>query len=72
MFIWATDQDTLDNDLLNAVLQPDGLGKFKDKNGVGGSGSDWESVDLEEGCFWSGKYPAVTAEHGTSQLLPAD
>ncbi|KXH60486.1 glycosyl hydrolase family 18 [Colletotrichum salicis] len=54
LFIWAIDQDNLDNDLLNAVLQPDGLGKFKKRNGVGADGSDWKKVDLDGRCFWSG------------------
>ncbi|GJC84621.1 putative chitinase 10 [Colletotrichum liriopes] len=53
LFIWAIDQDTMENDLLNAVLQPEGLGKFKQRNGVGGDGSDWKKVDLDGRCFWS-------------------
>ncbi|KAL2757510.1 glycoside hydrolase family 18 protein [Sodiomyces alcalophilus JCM 7366] len=53
LFIWAIDQDDYDNSMLDAVLQPDGLGKFKKRNGVGGDGQDWTSVDMEGGCYWS-------------------
>lgn len=54
LFIWAIDQDALDNKLLNAVLYPDGLGKFRDQNGAGNDGSQWETQPLTY-CQWSGK-----------------
>ncbi|KLU89887.1 hypothetical protein MAPG_08856 [Magnaporthiopsis poae ATCC 64411] len=43
LFIWAVTQDTHKNDLLNALLQPDGLGKFKDRNGLRSDIDDWKS-----------------------------
>jgi chitinase len=54
LFIWAIDQDTTDNKLLDAVLYPDGLGKFKEQNGAGNDGSQWESQPLTY-CQWSGE-----------------
>jgi hypothetical protein len=39
---------------LDAVLYPDGLGKFKDQNGAGNDGSQWESQPLTY-CQWSGE-----------------
>ncbi len=60
LFIWAIDQDTLDNSLLNAVLQPDGLGKFAKKNGVGNDGQDWQPGSTS-GCDWSGMW--ITSAH---------
>ncbi len=36
------------------MLYPDGLGKFKDQNGAGNDGSEWESQPLTY-CQWSGE-----------------
>ncbi|KAI8944631.1 carbohydrate-binding module family 18 [Xylaria longipes] len=52
LFIWAIDQDTLNSTLLDAVLQPEGLGKFGKHNGVGNDGQDWISGSMI-GCDWS-------------------
>jgi chitinase len=55
LFIWAIDQDTLDNELLDAVLWPDGLGKFSERNGAGNDGNSWDTQPVTY-CHWSGKY----------------
>ncbi len=54
LFIWAVTQDTAQNDLLNAVLQPDGLGKFRKRNGVQ-SGADYWDTTTPDHCVFSGK-----------------
>lgn len=54
LFIWALTQDTDKNDLLDAVLQPDGLGKFKDRNGVHSDVDDWDTKTPDQ-CVFSGK-----------------
>ena len=75
LFIWAIDQDTYENSLLDAVLQPDGLGKFRDVNGAVGDGQDWRTVDLDGSCFWSSKpqpllFPIETlAAHISSRFV---
>lgn len=38
--IWAVDLDDSQNSALNALLQPDGLGKFRKQNGVGSNNLD--------------------------------
>lgn len=43
LFIWAVTQDTAEGTMLNAVLQPDGLGKFKKRNGVQSEVDPWET-----------------------------
>lgn len=35
IFIWGIDLDNKNHDALNAALQPDGIGKFSQRNGVG-------------------------------------
>jgi chitinase len=54
LFIWAVTQDTANNDLLNAALQPDGLGKFRKRNGVHTGADDW-ITGVYDRCFLSGK-----------------
>ena len=39
LFIWAIDLDTLNHTALNAVLYSEGLGVFKDQNGMGTFGT---------------------------------
>ncbi|KAK4118089.1 glycoside hydrolase family 18 protein [Parathielavia appendiculata] len=51
LFIWAVTQDTANNDLLDAVLQPDGLGKFRDRNGVHSGIDDWDTRVLDRCVF---------------------
>ena len=55
LFIWAVTQDTDKNDLLDAVLQPDGLGKFKRRNGVHSDVDDWDTKSPDK-CQFSGKF----------------
>ncbi|KAL8366129.1 hypothetical protein RB595_004752 [Gaeumannomyces hyphopodioides] len=52
LFIWAVTQDTAKNDLLNALLQPDGLGKFKKRNGVRSAVDDWDTKTFDN-CEFS-------------------
>lgn len=54
LFIWAVTQDTAQNDLLNAVLQPDGLGKFKNRNGIHSGADYWDTTTLDY-CIFSGE-----------------
>lgn len=54
MFIWAVTQDTAKHDLLDAFLQPDGLGKFKKRNGVRSAVDDWDTKTFDN-CEFSGK-----------------
>ncbi|KAK4108057.1 glycoside hydrolase family 18 protein [Canariomyces notabilis] len=51
LFIWAVTQDTAGR-LLDAVLQPDGLGKFKERNGVQSEVDPWETR-LGDKCAFS-------------------
>jgi len=53
LFIWAVTQDTAEGTLLDAVLQPDGLGKFRERNGVQTEVDPWETR-LGDQCTFSG------------------
>ncbi|KAH8682064.1 hypothetical protein BX600DRAFT_429956 [Xylariales sp. PMI_506] len=53
LFVWAIDQDDSTHDALNALLYPDGLGKFATQNGIG-SGSDFGSWTLQDGMCYFG------------------
>ena len=52
LFIWAVTQDTAKHDLLDAFLQPDGLGKFKKRNGVRSAVDDWDTKTFDN-CEFS-------------------
>ncbi|KAH7304437.1 hypothetical protein B0I35DRAFT_495191, partial [Stachybotrys elegans] len=52
LFIWAITQDTDKNELLDAVLQPKGLGKFHQRNGVR-SDVDRPDTQSPDSCVWS-------------------
>lgn len=74
LFIWAVTQDTHDNALLDAVLQPDGLGKFKNKNGVH-SAVDKEFGKSPDKCILSdcdGKCAPGLIEIGSVRCDPVD
>jgi hypothetical protein len=54
LFIWAIDEDTDNHDLLNAVLYPDGLGKFAAQNSDGYTdNSNYTTVEISQ-CLWTG------------------
>lgn len=46
--------------MLNAVLSPDGLGKFRRRNGVHSAADDWDTKVLDR-CSFSGKQVVVSA-----------
>ncbi|KAH8895448.1 glycoside hydrolase [Thozetella sp. PMI_491] len=51
LFIWAITQDTTNHTMLNAVLQPEGLGKFKEKNRVHSDIDDWDGKSPDKCVF---------------------
>lgn len=63
LFIWAVDQDDATHDLLNALLWPDGLGKFARQNGISSNGHYNEWSPLTSTCFFSdcAENPTCTA-----------
>jgi chitinase len=54
LFIWAIDLDSLNHDALNAVLYPEGLGAFKDRNGVGTFGTSDYGTAAVTSCALGG------------------
>lgn len=71
LFIWAVDQDTTDNELLDAVLWPDGLGKFTDQNGAGNDGNSWQTQPVTS-CYWSGKQHLFQSQYRVTDHLLTD
>ncbi len=53
LFIWAVTQDSKDWNMLDAVLYPDGLGKFRERNGYHEDvDGDWKSRG-DDNCYLS-------------------
>lgn len=56
IFIWGIDLDNKNHDALNAVLQPDGIGKFRQRNGVGSNtGLSTYVGAIGDSCIIEGK-----------------
>lgn len=54
LMIWAIDLDDRQHSALDAVLWPDGLGKFKAQNGVGSRPTQEWNSGTDNQCEWSG------------------
>jgi hypothetical protein len=56
LFIWGIDLDNKNHDALNAVLQPAGIGKFRQQNGLGSNmGLSTYVGAIGDSCIIEGK-----------------